>query len=100
LSRRYGALRAHDGQLAGVVSNPPYIASATVATLQAEVRDHEPVLALDGGGADGMRDLTAIAAGAARALRCVRRRVAFGFKQDQPFVVHIGVDSNKEVQNN
>jgi release factor glutamine methyltransferase len=65
----YGALREHDGTLAGVVSNPPYIPSATLATLQAEVRRHEPALALDGGDVDGMRDLTAIAHGAARALR-------------------------------
>ncbi len=36
-----------------VVSNPPYIASAEIATLQPEVRDHDPRLALDGG-ADGL----------------------------------------------
>jgi release factor glutamine methyltransferase len=32
-----------------VVSNPPYIASEDIGALQAEVRDHEPRLALDGG---------------------------------------------------
>jgi release factor glutamine methyltransferase len=32
-----------------IVSNPPYIASATIATLAKEIRDHEPRLALDGG---------------------------------------------------
>ena len=32
-----------------IVSNPPYIPTATVATLQREVRDFEPHLALDGG---------------------------------------------------
>ncbi|MBM6593407.1 peptide chain release factor N(5)-glutamine methyltransferase [Microvirga pudoricolor] len=32
-----------------VVSNPPYIASAVVETLDAEVRHHDPRLALDGG---------------------------------------------------
>jgi release factor glutamine methyltransferase len=36
-----------------IVSNPPYIASAEIATLQPEVRDHDPRLALDGG-ADGL----------------------------------------------
>ena len=36
-----------------IVSNPPYIKSDVIATLQEEVRDHEPVTALDGG-ADGM----------------------------------------------
>lgn len=32
-----------------VVSNPPYIASAVIETLEPEVKDHEPRLALDGG---------------------------------------------------
>jgi release factor glutamine methyltransferase len=32
-----------------VVSNPPYIASAEIANLSVEVRDHDPHLALDGG---------------------------------------------------
>ncbi|OQX18887.1 MAG: protein-(glutamine-N5) methyltransferase, release factor-specific [Desulfobulbaceae bacterium A2] len=32
-----------------VVTNPPYIASNTLITLAPEVRDHEPLLALDGG---------------------------------------------------
>jgi release factor glutamine methyltransferase len=36
-----------------VVSNPPYITSAEIETLEPEVRDHEPRLALDGG-ADGL----------------------------------------------
>lgn len=36
-----------------IVSNPPYIASGVIPTLMPEVRDHEPVLALDGG-ADGL----------------------------------------------
>ncbi len=36
-----------------VVSNPPYITSTDLATLQQEVRDFEPVGALDGGG-DGL----------------------------------------------
>jgi len=32
-----------------IVSNPPYIPTADVATLEPGVRDHEPALALDGG---------------------------------------------------
>ncbi|MGL5166249.1 MAG: peptide chain release factor N(5)-glutamine methyltransferase [Afipia sp.] len=36
-----------------VVSNPPYIRSADIATLDPDVRDHDPHLALDGG-ADGL----------------------------------------------
>jgi release factor glutamine methyltransferase len=36
-----------------IVSNPPYIATGDIATLSADVRDHEPRMALDGG-PDGM----------------------------------------------
>lgn len=36
-----------------IISNPPYIAAAEIATLEPEVRDHDPALALDGG-ADGL----------------------------------------------
>jgi release factor glutamine methyltransferase len=36
-----------------VTANPPYIPSGDLATLQPDVRDHEPRLALDGG-ADGL----------------------------------------------
>lgn len=36
-----------------IVSNPPYIRTADIATLDRDVRDHDPHLALDGG-ADGL----------------------------------------------
>jgi release factor glutamine methyltransferase len=36
-----------------IVSNPPYIRSADIASLAAEVRDYDPMAALDGG-ADGL----------------------------------------------
>jgi release factor glutamine methyltransferase len=36
-----------------IASNPPYIASPEIARLDAEVREHDPLLALDGG-ADGL----------------------------------------------
>lgn len=36
-----------------IVSNPPYIATGVIGTLMPEVREHEPVMALDGG-ADGL----------------------------------------------
>lgn len=37
------------GRVSGMVSNPPYIPSSTVLTLEPEVLKHEPHLALDGG---------------------------------------------------
>lgn len=48
-----------------VVSNPPYIARAEIKTLQPEVRDYDPALALDGG-TDGLDFYRAIAREAAR----------------------------------
>jgi release factor glutamine methyltransferase len=36
-----------------IVSNPPYIETAVIPTLMPEVKDHEPILALDGSG-DGL----------------------------------------------
>ncbi|MCC3418035.1 MAG: peptide chain release factor N(5)-glutamine methyltransferase [Microcoleus sp. PH2017_07_MST_O_A] len=46
-------------KVSGMVSNPPYIPSSTVLTLQPEVLKHEPHLALDGGfdGLDCIRHL-------------------------------------------
>ena len=42
-----------------VVSNPPYVRSGDIPGLMPEVRDHDPIEALDGGpdGLDAMRDL-------------------------------------------
>lgn len=44
-----------------IVSNPPYIRAADIAELDAEVRDHEPRRALDGG-SDGLAAYRIIAA--------------------------------------
>ena len=41
------------GQLCGLLANPPYIPTALIETLQPEVAWHEPHLALDGG-SDGL----------------------------------------------
>ncbi len=50
-----------------IVSNPPYIKSATLPTLMPDVREYEPHLALDGG-PDGLDPYTTIIEGAYRRL--------------------------------
>lgn len=46
-----------------IISNPPYIPTAAIQTLEPEVRDHEPMLALDGM-EDGLLYYRRIASGA------------------------------------
>lgn len=52
-----------EGQFSGIVSNPPYIPTEILPTLQPEVFEHEPHLALDGGedGLAAIREIVAIA---------------------------------------
>lgn len=50
-----------------IVSNPPYLPTATLPTLPPEVRDHDPRLALDGG-LDGLGVIASLIAGAAARL--------------------------------
>jgi len=50
-----------------IVSNPPYIAREVIATLEPEVRCHDPVLALDGG-VDGLTIYRHLAVAAPRLL--------------------------------
>jgi release factor glutamine methyltransferase len=50
-----------------IVSNPPYVAHGDIAGLEPEVRDYDPVVALDGG-ADGLDGYRAIAKAAQRLL--------------------------------
>jgi release factor glutamine methyltransferase len=73
LSGRYMAARSDwfgdlSGQYDVIVSNPPYIRSGVIPTLDREVRDHDPLLALDGGD-DGLDAYRAIAEGAGRFLK-------------------------------
>ncbi len=69
-----------------VVSNPPYIASDVIETLEPEVRDHEPRLALDGG-ADGLDAYRVLAGEVLRVL-----------KPGGMFAVEIGYDQSAAVE--
>ena len=55
----FGALEPDWAPFDVIVTNPPYIASGEIATLEPEVRDYDPRLALDGGpdGLDYYREL-------------------------------------------
>jgi len=74
LERRIALLRGDwtqglaDASFDLVVSNPPYIASDEIPSLDPEVRDHEPRLALDGG-PDGLDAYRVLASEALRVLR-------------------------------
>ncbi len=58
---------AEDERFDIIVSNPPYIRSDVIPGLSPEVRDHEPLMALDGGG-DGLSFYRRIIPGAVRHL--------------------------------
>ncbi len=48
-SNWFSAISHLRGKVSGIVSNPPYIPTAEIDRLAAEVKYHEPLLALDGG---------------------------------------------------
>jgi release factor glutamine methyltransferase len=69
---RFQAVRSHwyseiVGRFHIIVSNPPYIPSNDVLSLEREVRNHDPLAALDGG-PDGLAAYRVIAAGAVQYL--------------------------------
>ena len=69
-----------------VVSNPPYIASDVIETLEPEVRDHEPRIALEGG-PDGLMHYRLLAPEIMRVLKPGGR-----------FAVEIGYDQKEAVE--
>lgn len=90
LSERFAATKsdwfgAISGQFDVIVSNPPYISSAEIKTLQKEVRDFDPLRALDGG-ADGLD-----------AYRVIARESASHLKAGGIVAVEIGSSQNTDV---
>ena len=59
---------AGEGPFDAIVSNPPYIKTDVIPTLEPGVRDYEPHLALDGG-PDGLRVVASLIEGAVPLLR-------------------------------
>ncbi len=70
-----------------IISNPPYIQSAVIETLEPEVKDHEPRMALDGG-EDGLDFYRQIASDAASHL-----------KKNGILMMEIGYDQRDAVKN-
>ena len=69
-----------------VVSNPPYIASSVIPTLDHEVKGHDPLLALDGG-TDGLD-----------AYRILSTEILRVLKPGGPFFIEIGHDQKDQVE--
>ena len=68
-----------------ILSNPPYIPTSELASLQPEVRDHDPALALDGG-PDGLAFYRRLAVDAPRFLTA-DGRLMVEFGEDQSAVL-------------
>lgn len=69
-----------------IVSNPPYVRSSVIPTLQREIREHEPVMALDGG-SDGLDFYRRIAKEAPEFLR-----------KEGLLLLEIGSDQKEDVE--
>ena len=74
-----------NGPIDILVSNPPYVRSGDISGLEREIRDHEPLVALDGG-PDGMAVID-------RLMRQARDRLAPG----GAMFIEIGCEQGKEV---
>jgi len=75
-----------EGSFDVVVSNPPYIESHVIPTLDPEVKEHDPMLALDGG-PDGLD-----------AYRTLAPEILRVLKPGAPFFVEIGYDQKTTVE--
>lgn len=74
-----------EGKFDLVISNPPYIRHGDIAALEREVREHDPLLALDGG-EDGLS-----------AYRALARAIPDVLTQDGHAVIELGLGQAGEV---
>lgn len=77
-----------------IVSNPPYIPTSQCASLPASVRDHEPRLALDGGG-DGLEIIRRLLAQAPAVLPHPERNPRGEGRPEGRMLIEIGADQGK-----
>lgn len=83
---------AVEGQFDWIISNPPYIETEEIRTLDPEVKDFDPLLALDGG-ADGLQVYRRIFAGLGTYLKEQGKLVLeMGEKQGYP-IMQLGQES-------
>lgn len=90
VTRRFAAIEsdwfsAVSGRFDLIISNPPYICTNEIASLQLEVRRHDPIRALDGG-ADGLD-----------AYRILAGRSASHLLEDGAVIVEIGAGQRRDV---
>lgn len=91
VSDRFKTVKSHwfdkiEGSFDIIVSNPPYIRSSVIETLDRDVREFDPMAALDGG-PDGLEPYRAIANGAS------------GFLAENGVIgVEIGFDQRQDVE--
>lgn len=87
-----------EGVFGLILSNPPYIASADLADLDREVREHDPALALDGG-PDGLSAYRAILGAApGRLLPGGTLAVEIGWKQGRDVMALFGASGLTNVR--
>ena len=88
---------AIDGQFDLIVSNPPYIASSVIPNLDPEVRNHDPILALDGG-MDGLQAYKIIFSQLPRLLKKGGRAfLEIGFDQERS-IARLSEDSRIRIE--
>ena len=80
-----------------IISNPPYIRSAVIPTLQREIKDHEPMVALDGG-TDGLDTYRALVPDIANFLK-KEGVVMFEIGADQMDAVKGMFEGNEQFEN-